>query len=232
MLKNGPTNSSVPRNSARDIKTSRRLRQGHDISKSPETGWIFNQIRCRCPLGACCPAIGRGRRYVQGARPKKRRGWRVPEQGFSGNGESENRSRERCSLAKPQPATASHSPSPVGGIGQDKLDLEKTTPSGSKCRVPAAPITGPLKSPSATRISGAMQRKCELAHNRADSFHKGPGSGPRPFLQTVRSVGCSSTGPLGSRTILVTSAGRNRSKISSRSRAISRVRTSLKGGTS
>jgi hypothetical protein len=43
MLKNGPTNSSVPRNSARDIKTSRRLRQSHDISKPPETGWIFNR---------------------------------------------------------------------------------------------------------------------------------------------------------------------------------------------
>ena len=27
-------------------------------------------------------------------------------------------------------------------------DREKTTPSGSKSRVPAAPITGPLKSPA------------------------------------------------------------------------------------
>ena len=32
--------------------------------------------------------------------------------------------------------------------GEGKLGLKKITPSGSKCRVPAASITGPLKSPA------------------------------------------------------------------------------------
>ena len=44
MLKNGLTSSSVPRNSARDINPSRRLRQNHSTSKSPETGWLFKKI--------------------------------------------------------------------------------------------------------------------------------------------------------------------------------------------
>ena len=52
------------------------------------------------------------------------------------------------------------------------------------------------------------------------------------LLQAVRSVGRSSTGLLDSRTILAVRAPRKRSKISTRSRAISRVRTSPKGGTS
>ena len=46
-----------------------------------------------------------------------------------------------------QPATAGDCPSPVGRIGQGKRG-RKNTPSGSKCRVPPAPITGPLKSPA------------------------------------------------------------------------------------
>ena len=50
-----------------------------------------------------------------------------------------------------QPAAAGKSPSPVGWIGQDKVGLKKATPSGSKCRVPAAPTTGPLKSPAPSR---------------------------------------------------------------------------------
>jgi hypothetical protein len=61
MLKNGPTNSSVPSNSARDIKASRRLRQSHNISKSPETGWIFNQIS-NCEL---FQAIGKLRKEAR-----------------------------------------------------------------------------------------------------------------------------------------------------------------------
>jgi hypothetical protein len=47
-----------------------------------------------------------------------------------------------------QPAADGDSPSPVGRVGQDKLAPQKTTPSGSKCRVPAARMTGPLKSPA------------------------------------------------------------------------------------
>jgi hypothetical protein len=61
---------------------------------------------------------------------------------------------------------------------EGKLGRKKTTPSGSKSRVPAAPITGPIEIPSAERIAGAMATKCELAHNRAHSFQNDGGSGP------------------------------------------------------
>jgi hypothetical protein len=72
-----------------------------------------------------------------------------------------------------QPATEGGAPSPAGWIGQGKL--EKITPSGSKYRVPPAPITGPLKSPSHPGIAGAVPRKCELAHNWDSFFPKGRG---------------------------------------------------------
>jgi hypothetical protein len=40
------------------------------------------------------------------------------------------------------------------GIGQGKIALKKVTPSGSKIRVPAAPVAGPLKSPAGSTLSG------------------------------------------------------------------------------
>src|SRR4029077_691081 len=40
-------------------------------------------------------------------------------------------------------------------------DRQKITPSGSKCRVPAAPVTGPLKSPARRDLAGPTPSKCE-----------------------------------------------------------------------
>src|ERR1700722_6455866 len=56
--------------------------------------------------------------------------------------------------------------------GRTKLGLEKTTPSGSKCRVPAAPITGPLKSPNSRREAGSVRGKCERVHNPRSLLRK------------------------------------------------------------
>jgi hypothetical protein len=49
-------------------------------------------------------------------------------------------------------------------------DRQKITPSGSKCRVPAAPVTGPLKSPARRDLAGPTPSKCELVHNRCLFF--------------------------------------------------------------
>src|SRR5215475_4927659 len=51
-------------------------------------------------------------------------------------------------------------------------DGQKNTPSGSKYRVPAAPVTGPLKSPSNNNLAGPALSKCELVHNRGCFFPK------------------------------------------------------------
>jgi hypothetical protein len=51
--------------------------------------------------------------------------------------------------------------------------VKKATPSGSKYRVPAAPATGPLKSPVPSDLADPPPSKCELAHNRGLFFPKG-----------------------------------------------------------
>jgi hypothetical protein len=51
--------------------------------------------------------------------------------------------------------------------------LKKFTPSGSKCRVPAAPTTGPLKSPALSHLAGVTSSKCELVHKRSYSCVRG-----------------------------------------------------------
>jgi hypothetical protein len=55
-----------------------------------------------------------------------------------------------------EPAAAVVPPPPA--IGQDKV-TEKITPSGSKTRVPAAPSTGPLKSPARRNPSRTQARR-------------------------------------------------------------------------
>jgi hypothetical protein len=49
----------------------------------------------------------------------------------------------RCCRMRADPESLS----PVCRVWQDKLVPKKTTPSGSKCRVPAARMAGPLNSP-------------------------------------------------------------------------------------
>jgi hypothetical protein len=44
------------------------------------------------------------------------------------------------------------------------VTVKKITPSGSKCCVPAAPVTGPLKSPVQRNLTGFTPSNCELVH--------------------------------------------------------------------
>jgi len=61
------------------------------------------------------------------------------------------------------------------GVGQSKLTRKKTTPSGSKCGVPAAPIAGPLKSPAPTRYQAPRRANVNWLTIGANSFRNGAG---------------------------------------------------------
>ena len=125
-------------------------------------------------------------------------------------------------------------PAPIGQESQPAADRRacEATEAIADVNKSESPAWGGRGFPIEKRRVGSARFMSRSTAADKGSTDNGAGLGPCPFLQAVRSVGCSSTGPPDSRTILVTSAGRNRSKISSRSRAISRVRTSLKGGTS
>jgi hypothetical protein len=79
-----------------------------------------------------------------------------------------------------QPATDGGSPLSVGGVGQSKLGRKKSTPSGSKCRVPPAPITGPLKSPAPREYQAPCRANVNWFTIVPHSFQNGAGSGPGP----------------------------------------------------
>jgi hypothetical protein len=59
-----------------------------------------------------------------------------------------------------------------GRVRQNKS--EKITPSGSKCRVPAAPIDWAPEIPSTNGIAGATPGKCELAHTAMMNYFCSP----------------------------------------------------------
>jgi hypothetical protein len=63
--------------------------------------------------------------------------------------------------------------------------LKKFTPSGSKCRVPAAPITGTLKSPALSDLADAGLSRCELVHNSGRSFESCAGFGPGRLMVAI-----------------------------------------------
>ncbi len=65
------------------------------------------------------------------------------------------------------------SPATQDGSGGKPIVKKKTTPSGSKNRVPAAPVAGPLKSPAPLNLADPPPRKCELPHNRGSLFPVG-----------------------------------------------------------